>query len=155
MRGFPPLHVIIFTLAFALLAIPLSRLTFARPEPSVTTAHAGGVGDSPAYEVPMLVRVRTAHLPSTLSLMLDGRMELLRQEYQRPTESTFEFERNIPLPRNLADGIEIFARATWPEGTPDTALTIELEPLEDLSSRSATQWSGGSTELAAPFSFSW
>ena len=31
MRGSPPLHLVLFVIGFALLAMPLAQLTFARP----------------------------------------------------------------------------------------------------------------------------
>ncbi len=150
MRGSPVLHVLLFLLAFAMLALPLSHLTFARPAAGLEAVDAP---ETPAgREVPVVIRVRLAHLPVSLSLKLDNQEELLPPAEKKPARGVIEFERTITIP---AEGIEIFTTATWPDGTPDTAVTIELEPRADLASRSVTQWTEGGTELSVPFTFSW
>ncbi len=147
MRGFPPLHVLTFAVAFALLAIPLSHLTFARlDETPVALVKAEQRVDG---TVATFIRVRLAHQPATLSLTVDGK-ELLSPEQQKPQELDLSFETALIIP---ADGLEIYARATWPEGTPDTAVTIDLEPSEK-DPKSKTNWSTGPA-LKAPYQFQW
>ena len=51
------------------------------------------------------------------------------------------------------DGNELIVSATWPEGTPETALTVELEP-DGFETRSETRWSSG-TELNEVLTFTW
>ena len=147
MRGFPPLHVLIFAVAFALLALPLSRLTFARPD-AAPTSHVK-TEKKAEDKVPTFIRMRLAHVPISLSLQVDGH-ELLSPEQQKPKETEISLDTEIAIP---ADGIEIIATATWPDGTPDTALTLELEPNEK-ENRSLTNWSTGN-KLSAPYTFRW
>jgi hypothetical protein len=146
-RGFPPLHVLLFAIAFALLALPLSRLTFARPD-EMPTEHVR-VEEKAHSRVPTFIRVRLAHRPTSLSLKVEGR-ELLSAEQQKPTETDIPLDTELVIP---ADGLEILATATWPEGTPDTALTLELEPSE-MENRSLTNWSAGN-QLSAAYTFHW
>ena len=147
MRGFPPLHVIIFAVAFALLAIPLSHLTFARIDE--TPLALVKVEKQESSQIPTFIRVRMAHKPDTLSMTVDGK-ELLSAEQQKPQELDLSFEAPLTIP---AEGVEIFTKATWPEGTPGTAVTIDLEP-NDKEPKSETNWST-STGLKSSYLFQW
>lgn len=147
MRGFPPLHVLTFAIAFALLAVPLSQLTFARPDEM--PAIAARVEKEPSDKVPTFIRVRLAHVPTSLSLKVDGH-ELLPSEQQKPDETDLSLNAEISIP---ADGLEIFVTAAWPDGTPETALTLDLEPSEK-ENRSLTNWSSGN-QLSAAYTFRW
>lgn len=148
MRGFPPLHVFIFVVVFALLAIPLARLTFARvDEAPVRTAR---VEKEDPGKVPTFIRIRLAHVPTSLSLKVEGQ-ELLSPEQQKPDNTKISFDTELAIP---AEGkLEISAAATWPEGTPSTALTLELEP-SDKQNQSQTSWSIGN-KLSAAYTFNW
>lgn len=147
MRGFPPLHVLAFVVAFVLLAIPLSHLTSARVDETKQEEMKEKKTDE--EKVPTFIRVRMAHLPSSLSLTVDG-VELLSAEQQKPQELEFSLETPLAISTEV---LEIFAKATWPEGTPSTAVTIELEPSE-RDPRTLTNWSIGS-ELKSAYQFQW
>lgn len=149
MRGFPPIHVIAFTLAFALLAIPLSHLTFARPSGPVARTEGSENASAKDARLGTYVRVRLAHVPVSLSLKLDG-AELLPAGEQKPQKGQVEFQTSLPFPN---EGIEILVTAQWPAGTQDTAVTIELEP-EEKESRVQTQWSTGDS-MSKPFAYNW
>jgi hypothetical protein len=146
-RGFPPLHVLTFVVAFVLLAIPLSRLTFARP--NEIPAMSAKVEKETVATMPVFIRVRLAHVPTSLSLKVDGR-ELLSPEQQKPTDTKISLDAELVIP---AEGLEFAATATWPEGTPSTALTLDLEPSEK-ENRSLTNWSIGN-KLSAAYVFHW
>ena len=134
MRGSPPLHLVLFALGFALLAVPLSRLTFARP--TVIRDTSPVPADAPT--VPTIVRIRVAHAPEALSLKLNGR-ELVVGGGTKLTAAAMELRENLAIP---AEGLEFLLSAKWPTGTPDTALSIELEP-DGLDAQSQTRWSTG------------
>jgi hypothetical protein len=51
------------------------------------------------------------------------------------------------------DGDELWVSASWPSGTPDTALTVELEP-DGLEQKSETRWSEAG-ELSEVLTFHW
>lgn len=135
MRGYPPVHILLCIIAFAAFAIPLARLTFARPAAVVVETAAPVVESN---KVNTTVRVRLAHTPTSLSLKL-GDKELL------PADAASQNLSEIQVPLTLsADGIELFIQATWPDNTPDTAVTVELEP-DGLETQSQTRWSNGSS----------
>lgn len=141
MRGFPPIQIFLLVLAFVVLAIPLSILTgTATP---VKAAEVKKVVEEKG--VKGLVRVRYAHRPVTLSVRV-GEKELIQGVEESPMEV------DAPLP-STKDGVDVFVKATWPEGTPDTAVTVELEP-DGLATRSETRWSSAAS-LDEVITFEW
>lgn len=161
MRGFPPLQIFLLGLLFGLLAIPLAHLTGQSPHPAAASrpaVHATesqvvkGSSEYPAgehkhVEVPALIRVRFAHRPLSVSLKAEGQ-ELL----PKPDLSTSPLEVSAEIEVSH-DGNEFNLEAAWPPGTPDTALTVEIEP-EGLDARAETRWSAESA-LHEILTFSW
>lgn len=97
-------------------------------------------------EIPTVITVRCAHRPEFLSISRGGRV--LWQSYKPALHE--EAECGLPL----EDGsVTLTVSARWPEGTPDTPVTLELEP-EGKPSASATRWSFGPS-LNDSYSFSW
>jgi hypothetical protein len=141
MTGSPPLHLALMLLAFLALGIPLVKLTSA----PVVTMQAP-VKQTADEAVSTLLRVRFAHTPQKLKLtqgdkvLFDG----------VPEVSTLELDVDLAIPK---DGMELLVSATWPEQTPDTALTIELEP-DGLDTRAETRWSTG-PQLDEVMAFVW
>jgi hypothetical protein len=165
MRGFPPLQIFVLGLLFGLLAVPLAHLTGQAPRPveerngaSTSADHAGesqvvkGTSEHPEgehkhVEVPALIRVRYAHRPLSLSLKAEGTELLTKLDLNNsPVEVTAEIEVSH-------DGNEFNLEAAWPPGTPDTALTVEIEP-EGLDARTETRWSTEAS-LHEILTFSW
>jgi len=140
MRGFPPIQLFLLCLAFVALAVPLSHLTG-------NTSHAKvvKVAAKEAKSVKALLRLRFAHPPTTLSLTLADK-ELIASAEASPLEL------HAVLPATQ-DGVDVFLSATWPQNTPDTALTLEIEP-DGLEARSETRWSSASS-LDEVITFSW
>jgi len=142
MRGSPPLHIFAFALAFAVFAVPLARLTFARP-----AMRQAAVATSVSKTTPTLLRLRLAHVPAKISVTLNGK-ELL------PEASPKAAQQEVPIAVSIPpEGLELFVNAEWPPGTPDTAVTVELEP-DGLETLSLTRWSSGPA-LSEPFSYYW
>ncbi|MFC5453561.1 hypothetical protein [Prosthecobacter fluviatilis] len=141
MRGFPPIQIFLLVLAFVVLAIPLSILT------GTTTPVKAAELKKMVEEksVKGLVRVRYAHRPVTLSVKI-GEKEVISSVEESPMEV------DAPLP-STKDGVDVFVKATWPEGTPDTAVTVELEP-DGLATRSETRWSSAAS-LDEVITFEW
>ena len=99
-----------------------------------------------AADVPTVITVRCAHRPEFLSISHGGRVL-----WQSGTPGLHE-EVECGLP--LEDGsVTLTVSARWPEGTPDTPVTLELEP-EGRPSSSATRWSFGPS-LNDSYFFSW
>jgi hypothetical protein len=129
-------------LAFGALAVPLASLTTARKAAAAPqrVAQAASLHKT-------LLRLRFAHPPKNLSLKL-GDKELL----DRPglAASPIEAQSELQIP---AEGVEFILSAEWPDGTPDTALTLEVEP-DGLDTKSETRWSLGSS-MTEVISFQW
>jgi len=140
MRGFPPIQIFLLCLAFIVLAVPLSHLTG-------NTSHAQIIAPATtaAPSAKAFLRLRFAHPPTTLSLKI-AEKELITAIDTSP----HEFDAILP---SLTNGVDVFLSATWPENTPDTALTLDIEP-DGLAARSETRWSSGSS-LDEVITFSW
>jgi hypothetical protein len=141
MRGSPPLHLVLLIVLFGALAVPLAKLTFARAK--VTMNHE--VRQS--GKTPTLIRFRFAHPPQSASITLNGGVLLGASVVPG---SNVETTQEIEIPK---EGIEFLAKVLWPEGTPDTAFSIELEP-DGLDTQTQTKWSSGS-KLEDLFVFKW
>jgi hypothetical protein len=140
MRGFPPIQLFLLCLAFVALAVPLSHLT---GNPSNAKVIQPAVKE--AQSVKALLRLRFAHKPSTLSLKIADK-ELITTTDASPLEVG-------AVLASTQDGVDVFLSATWPDNTPDTALTLELEP-DGLEARSETRWSSAGS-LDEVITFSW
>ncbi len=140
MRGFPPIQLFLLCLAFVALAVPLSHLTG-----NTSNAKVVKVAANEAKSVKALLRLRFAHKPATFSLKIADK-ELIASADASP------LEREAVLPATQ-DGVDVFLSATWPENTPDTALTLEIEP-DGLEARSETRWSSAGS-IDEVITFSW
>ncbi|MFO1482934.1 MAG: hypothetical protein U1F71_06155 [Verrucomicrobiaceae bacterium] len=140
MRGFPPIQIALLVIAFAALAVPLSQLTG-----NAQTRPAAKTGKKEGKAVKSLLRLRYAHKPAMISLKIGGK-ELITAVAGSP----IELNAALDAPK---EGVDVFLTATWPENTPDTALTLEIEP-DGLDSRSETRWSS-SGSLDEVISFAW
>jgi len=147
MRGSPLLQCLIGAIAFALFAVPLARLTFARAEVKLKD-RASQAPPETAGARRTFIRVRCAHAPESLSLKLAGKELIPRSTSAFP--SLLETEAPIPASR---EGVELKLAARWPGGTPDTAVTVELEP-DELDALRETRWSSG-PELNEILNFKW
>ncbi len=134
-------------IAFALFAIPLARLTVARPDETTANQTSVKVAE-PAGTRHTFVRIRFAHLPQSLSLKQSNK-ELIPVT-SVPLTSPIEIEVSLPITQN---SLELALAAQWPDGTPDTAITVELEP-DELDTRRETRWSGNSI-LQEILNFKW
>lgn len=104
-------------------------------------------GEHKHVEVPTLVRLRFAHRPLTVSLK-EGDVELAVKVDLAASPVEFQTELEVSH-----DGNELILKATWPEGTPDTALTVELEP-DGFDTRRETRWSSAAS-LDEVLTFTW
>lgn len=129
--------------AAVLLGLALYKMTSgtpaeqALPHPAPETAAPG---------VPTMITVKCAHRPRNISIA-SGNGVLWKAENPGLHE---EVECRLPL---KGDFTTLTVSAQWPEGTPDTPVTLELEP-EGRQAASATRWSFGPS-LNDTYSFSW
>jgi hypothetical protein len=147
MRGSPPLHLLIVLLGFALFAIPLAKLTFARPE----SPHASSRHEEPVVEqgkTKCRITVRAVPQPATFSLKVGGREAITG--FPASLTSPMEADAQIALPDS---GAELLVSATWPQGTTESAITVEIEP-DGRDALSQTRWSG-SGQMNEVLTFKW
>ena len=142
MRGYPPIHLLFLMLAFGAMAVPLVNLTTAR----AVSATAPRVEKAAGLHATHL-KLRFAHAPKSISLKM-GEKEFFKQPALKA--SPIETQADLAIP---TDGIEFILSAEWPDGTPDTALTLEIEP-DGLDTKTETRWSIGTT-LTEVISFQW
>ncbi len=140
MRGFPPIQLFLLCLAFIVLAVPLSHLTGNTSNAKVIQP---AVKEAPSVKA--LLRLRFAHKPATLSLKIADK-ELITTTDASPLEVD-------AVLASTQDGVDVFLSATWPDNTPETAVTLELEP-DGLEARSETRWSSAGS-LDEVITFSW
>lgn len=140
MRGFPPIQLFLLCLAFIVLAVPLSHLTG-----NTSNAKVIQPAVKETQNVKALLRLRFAHKPSTLSLKVADK-ELITTVDATPLEVD-------AVLASTKEGVDVFLSATWPDNTPDTALTLEIEP-DGLEARSETRWSSAGS-LDEVITFSW
>lgn len=145
MRGFPPIQLFLLCLAFVALAVPLSHLTGNTHNAKVVKIPLINGAPEGAESMIALFRLRFAHKPATLSLKIADK-ELITSAVASPLELHAE----VPATQ---EGVDAFLSATWPENTPDTALTLEIEP-DGLEARSETRWSSAGS-LDEVITFSW
>ena len=148
MRGSPPKHLLLLLLAFALIAVPLARLTLGNGRELVAETETSLVSLAEPMERLARVVLRFAHQPQTLSL-LSGERDLL--EGVDWSESPVELE--VPLPWGK-EGLELVVEARWDlEPGVATAVTVEVEP-EGEEQRSETRWSDGGS-ISDVLTFEW
>jgi hypothetical protein len=130
---------------FLILAWPLLELTHGQrpasaPAPAVSSAETGTL----AY-----LRLRWAHLPAQLIIRQQERVLFqLQPDALSPTEQSL----NLRLSERSA---ELSVTARWPAGTPETALSLELEP-EGMDAQTQTHWtSSSSQDMEQLFVFNW
>lgn len=143
MRGFPLVNGIVILCCLVAFAVPLATLTGDR---------TGGAQNqvAPAAEaataIPTRFQLKFAHRPSRARLSHLGR-EIWSTEAFAGNETSARVSLEIPT-----EGIDVLLEVEWPEGTPLTAVQLDLEP-DGLETRSAVAW--GSPRLEAVLTFVW
>lgn len=152
MRPSPLVLMVFVAIGFALIAIPLVRLT--RAEGAWRGGEervAAGPGEGRTPGVSTLVRIRFAHAPVRVTLTQDGRPVA---DFGVPEDpGSGQMERSAHLAGPVEAPVDLLVEATWPEGTPPTALGVEVEP-DGAETRRATVWGEGSS-LTELLTFSW
>jgi hypothetical protein len=147
MRGSPPLHLLIVLLGFALFAIPLAKLTFARPE----SPHASSRHEEPVIEhgkTKCRIIVRSVPKLASFSLKTAGGDPI--NGFPTSATSPMEADSQIAIPDT---GVELLVNATWPQGTTESAITVEIEP-GGRATQSQTRWSS-SGQMSKVLTFKW
>jgi hypothetical protein len=138
MRSSPLMMLVLVAAGLALIAVPLTRLTRAE---RVTGPAFVEAGDAAAGErVAVRVAVRFVHEPSEVVVRQDGVVvaSLERTGGSGGGEAEARGEMRIVT----GSEVELEVEAAWPEGTPLTALQVELEP-DGHDVRRGTLWVEG------------
>jgi len=152
MRPSPLVLLALVAVGFALIAVPLARLTGAEGASRPTT---GGAAAAPAAAgaglVTSWVRLRFAHPPLKVTLSQDGRSVAVFAAPADAASGLMEQACELALPPG--EVIDLLVEATWPGGTPPTALGVEVEP-DGQETRRATVWTEAPA-LTELLTFSW
>lgn len=133
MNGFPPIQIFILGIAFVILAIPLVQLTGNSPKVEANGTAVEREAKAKT-EKTCLIRLRYAHKPDSIQLIWNGKVLIKNANLEN---IPVEHETALPFPNKK---LEMTLTASWPTGTPDTAITVEVEP-ETMDMRSETRWS--------------
>lgn len=146
MKGRPLIQVLLFAVAWGLLALPLVRLTGARPP----AASADREAEIPGGEhTSAWISVDCTHRPLSLVLtMPDGRVLFDLDAVQAPGLS-WEIEALLP---DLLHHLELLLLATWPSGTGHTVVRVTVEP-DGLPARESNVWVLRGIDTALEFSW--
>ena len=139
MRGFPALNALLLLAGLSLLWIPLARLTGA-PDRIPEAPQS----DAPHQESPVRLSLRFAHPPLSLRV---SHLDTVVWETSDPEAMADGTVIQLAIP---PEGIDLALSATWPDGTPESALQLELEP-EGLDTQSAVVWGEGSVDEILAF----
>lgn len=131
MRPSPLILLALVCAGLGLAAVPLARLTRAEsvvPMPVEATA-------TTASTVPARVRLRFAHAPQSVKVSC-GEQVLVETSAGSEPELVREEDVTLAVP---PEGVELLLEVQWPEGTPQTAVGVEIEP-DGLDTRADTRW---------------
>ena len=154
MRPSPLVLLALVAIGFALIALPLTRLTGAadaawtpRAEPT-----AGGSADpSTTGAVESLIRLRFAHAPISVRIQQNGVELAALGAPTDPLSGQIEIRQSLTL--SAGPSLDVLVEATWPAGTPATARGVEVEP-DGQETRRTTVWTDTPT-LSELVTFSW
>lgn len=142
MRGFPLVNGALIVLALCLALLPLWKLTRASP----LRATEQRFEEDARATVSTRISVRYAHPPSVLTVSHLG------ESVWSPSSSA-EIDAGKALQLALPEeGIDLLVTATWPEGTPMTALEVMLEP-EARFEQSRVLWGEGQCDDILTFTW--
>lgn len=137
MRGFPPLHLLIFMIGFGLFAIPLFQMTQGRKRTEVKTEESKATIQE---LVNGYLRIKFAHSPVEFSFTVDGKKVLKFEELGE--ETSLEKELSFPGELKVLEGL---LHVKWSDETPETAITLEWEP-DGYHSVQSTVWGEGEVD---------
>ena len=110
MTGSPIFRTLIAALCLAALSLLLMRLTDSAPANIAGPAAQNELTQTP---IPMRVRIRCSHLPTSLTLS-SGNQKLA--DLNAPTELRWEGSVSVPIP---PEGLELALIATWADAYPE------------------------------------
>lgn len=152
MRSSPLLMLAVVALGFALIAVPLARLTWADDRAGLKDAAVSMLPlTADADSVPVRLLIRYAHAP--LRVVVRAGTEVVATFGPPEASAVGHMEQSGRVALGSERWLELLVEAEWPDSTPPTALGLELEP-DGFETRRATLWAD--TPVATEvLSFSW
>ncbi|MDD5261514.1 MAG: hypothetical protein PHD76_06650 [Methylacidiphilales bacterium] len=141
MRGSPLIRTCVVLALLLLAALPLWRLTRSHGAPVATVAPEIAANE-PAKK--LSVHLKFVHAPRSFRLLYLGKT--LWNPSVNGAES-FKTELGIPFPK---EGIDLELKAQWPEGTPETAVRLDVQTPEGASLHK-TVWGKGAIDEILTF----
>ncbi len=140
LRFFPALAgvCLVGALLYHLTSTPGAEYVAPRTQTSQTA-------ESAMHQIPALLIIKCAHAPHRITVN-HGKNILWQSD-----APALQDEAEVLIP--AADSLTLSVTAVWPQGTPNTPITLELEP-EGKPNATATRWSFG-PEINDTFTFSW
>lgn len=154
MRPSPLVLLALVAIGFALIALPLTRLTGAADAawtPRAEPAGGGSTDPSTMGAVESLIRLRFAHAPISVKIQQNGVELAALGAPTDPSSGQIEIRQSLTL--GAGPSLDLLVEATWPDGTPATALGVEVEP-DGQETRRTTVWTDTPT-LSELVTFSW
>ncbi len=142
MKSRPIPELLFILLLFGVAWFPLKRLTDAGAAVSLSAPSLrppDAPGDA-GKSVPVFLRIKSAHAPERCAVSLPGGEPLWTWDN---TAAVTSIDARIDLPIRPGAVLDLAVRATWSGGTPETALTLTLEP-DGIEGESVTVWARGS-----------
>ena len=138
MHGSPLLRTLVVVLLLSFAAVPLWRLTRARESGGVVAATA-----EPAAKSGVRIELAFAHPPSGFQVTHLGKVIWESQTPGASARKDFKME----FPK---EGIDLGIKATWPAGTPLTAVRVNVTP-EGGNPLQQTAWGTGTMDEVLTF----
>lgn len=139
-----------------IIALGCILFSFTRPQQQAAVPTGEAAKHAPRENISLFLSLKYAHKPSSLAIHLkegaEGANDRIIFEGS-PTAMTLEETISIAKESLKKSPLTLVVEAAWPEGTPDTPISITLEP-DALEQRSATQWSAEG-KLHNTYLFSW
>ncbi|MEG0023799.1 MAG: hypothetical protein RR553_00690 [Akkermansia sp.] len=146
MFGSPIKQVILTLVGVLLVGLMLWHLTTKRPIEFITPIQ---MNQSQEAMIPCLLTVRCAHTPNSL-IIRQGTNILLKIT----DKESLTIEKEIDISQNkLNQGLSLIVETTWSAGTPETPITLSIEP-NGMTTQTETRWSCDNS-LHDIYHFSW
>lgn len=143
MKGSPFLNVFVFLLFYMPVVLPLYWVTqYNNPLPADKATVSAETARAAKHLLPALLLIQSAHPWEQLTLTLNGATTLQSQGPSQDDEYRIKCE----------DVCALLVEVTWPEGTPETAVRIAVQP-DFLDEQVATLWGYGT--LREEIIFQW
>ena len=140
MRGFPLINAAIILVALGVILVPLVKLTSAPPTVIADRPLLQTETEDP-NSVSVSLSFRSAHTPDSIKVSHLGKLLVNTDS----VDDIIDVDLMIP-----EEGVDLLVDVQWPNGTPETALELTLEPTA-RDSLAQVLWGEGQVEEILTF----